>query len=49
MAGTICGHIRGPMKNRIIVSMESGLDGRNNTIAERLGEISKELSQWSPA
>ena len=31
------------------VSMESGLDGRNNVFEERVAEEVSELSQWSPA
>ena len=31
------------------VSMESGLDGRNNTLSWRKVEEAEILSQWSPA
>ena len=48
MAGTIpTGGIRQGMNG--VVSMESGLDGRNNQLKEFGETLSNSLSQWSPA
>ena len=48
MAGTISS-VRLVVPAMILVSMESGLDGRNNEAAAELWRQYQVLSQWSPA
>ena len=48
MAGTMNLHVLGPDRN-YYVSMESGLDGRNNEGCINRIQDAHERSQWSPA
>ena len=48
MAGTIAGVV-GAVSKEFCVSMESGLDGRNNLKITAPTHNEQEVSQWSPA